>query len=68
LPFTLKKVILRQKKNYENPNISPCEKYNLQKKPLKENQYPSRYHKSRNNFKFQHKARYHLSKTLKTQK
>jgi hypothetical protein len=30
LPFTLKS-ILRQKKNYENSNISPCQKYNLQK-------------------------------------
>jgi hypothetical protein len=28
LPFTLKKEsILRQKKNYENSNISPCKKY-----------------------------------------
>jgi hypothetical protein len=33
LPFTLKN-ILRQKKNYENSNISPCKKYNLQKKIL----------------------------------
>jgi hypothetical protein len=30
LPFTLKS-ILRQKKNYENSNISPMQKYNLQK-------------------------------------
>ncbi len=36
LPFTLKS-ILRQKKNYdENSNISPMQKYNLQKNPLKE--------------------------------
>jgi len=27
---------LRQKKNYENPNISPCKNINLQKKPQKE--------------------------------
>jgi hypothetical protein len=32
LPFTLKSIILRQKKNYTNSNISPCKKYNLQKK------------------------------------
>jgi hypothetical protein len=32
-PFTLK-VILRQKKNYRNSNISPCKNYNLQKHPL----------------------------------
>jgi hypothetical protein len=30
LPFTLKKT-LRQKKNYENSNISPGKKYNLKK-------------------------------------
>jgi hypothetical protein len=30
LPFTLKSV-LRQKKNYENSNISPCKNYNLPK-------------------------------------
>ncbi len=35
LPFTLKSII-RQKKNYGNSNISPCNKYNLQKNPLKE--------------------------------
>jgi hypothetical protein len=34
-PFTLKS-ILRQKKNYENSNISPCKNYNLQKIPVKE--------------------------------
>jgi hypothetical protein len=35
LPFTLKST-LRQKKNYENSNISPCKKCILQKNPLKE--------------------------------
>jgi hypothetical protein len=30
LPFTLKG-IFRQKENYENSNISPCKKYELQK-------------------------------------
>jgi hypothetical protein len=30
LPFTLKSILM-QKKNYENSNISPCKKYNLQK-------------------------------------
>jgi hypothetical protein len=33
--FTLK-IILRQKKIYENSNISPCGKYKLKKNPLKE--------------------------------
>jgi hypothetical protein len=33
LPFTLK-FILREKKNYENSNISPCKNiHNLQKNP-----------------------------------
>jgi hypothetical protein len=26
LPFTLKCILIRQKKNYENSNISPCKK------------------------------------------
>jgi len=45
LPFTLKKSILRQKKNYGNSNISSC-KNNIifpQKKSSKRNQNPSRY-------------------------
>jgi hypothetical protein len=37
LPFILKSILLRQKKNYENSNISPCKniifKKILQKKP-----------------------------------
>jgi hypothetical protein len=36
LPFTLKKSILRQKKNYGNSNISPCKNIVFQKNPLKE--------------------------------
>jgi len=35
LPFTSES-ILWQKNNYGNSDISPCEKYNLQKNPLKE--------------------------------
>jgi hypothetical protein len=35
LPFTFKS-ILRQKKNYENSNISPCENVIFKKNPLKE--------------------------------
>jgi hypothetical protein len=42
LPFTLKS-ILRQKKNYENSNISPCKNISS-KKPSQRNQNPSRYH------------------------
>ncbi len=32
----IKKCVWRQKKNYENANISACKKYNLQKNPQKE--------------------------------
>jgi hypothetical protein len=35
LPYRLKRIV-RWKKNYENSNISPCKKYNLQNNPLKE--------------------------------
>jgi hypothetical protein len=35
LPFTLKS-ISRQKKNYENSNVSRCKSINLKKNPLKE--------------------------------
>jgi len=34
-PFTLKS-ILRQKKNYENSNISPCKNIIFKKNPLKQ--------------------------------
>jgi hypothetical protein len=65
LPFTLKSM-LRQKKNYKNSNIFTMQKYNLPKtNPLHpRNQNPSRYHNSITNPKFQHKAKYHLSKIL----
>jgi hypothetical protein len=39
LPFTLKKIFLKnlkKKKNYGNSNIFTMQKYNLQKYPLKE--------------------------------
>jgi hypothetical protein len=42
LPFTLKG-ILRQKKSYENSNISPCKNV-VFKKPSKRNQNHSRYY------------------------
>jgi hypothetical protein len=60
LPFTFKS-ILRQKKNYENSNISPCKNI-IFKKILSRNQNPSRYHISMITLKFQHKPKYHLSK------
>jgi hypothetical protein len=62
LPFTLKG-ILRQKKNYENSNISPCKNINFEKSS-KENQTPSRYYNCITNLKFQHKPKCHLSKIL----
>jgi hypothetical protein len=62
LPFTLKS-IWRQKKNYENSNISPCRNIIFQKS-FKRNENPSRLYNSITNLKFQHKPEYHLSKIL----
>jgi hypothetical protein len=62
LPFTLKS-ILRQKKDYENSNISPCKNI-IFTKSSKRNQNPSRYYNSITNLKFQDKPKYHLSKIL----
>jgi len=62
LPFTLIS-ILRQKKNYENSNISPCKNI-IFKKSSKRNQNLSRYYNSITNLKFHHKPKYHLSKIL----
>jgi len=62
LPFTFKSILM-QKKNYENSNISPCKNIIFQKSS-KRNQNPSRYYDSITNLKFQHKPKYHLSKTL----
>jgi hypothetical protein len=64
LGFMKMEGILMQKKNYENSNISPCKKYNLQQNSSKRNQNPSRYHKSITNLESQHKPKYHLSKIL----
>jgi len=63
LPFTLKS-ILRQKKNYENSNISPMQKYTLQKSPLKETKIIQDVTTLVTNLKFQHKPKYHLSEIL----
>ncbi len=62
LPFALQK-ISRQKKNYENSNISPWENV-IFKKSSRRNQNPSRYYNSITNLNFQHKPKYHLSKIL----
>ncbi len=56
------KSILKQRKNYGNSNISPCQKIYLifKKNPLKQrNQNPSRYYYNSiiTNLKFQHKAK-----------
>jgi hypothetical protein len=68
---------LRQKKNYENSNISPCKNTpNLQKNPLKRNQKPSRYYYNsiRTNLKFQHKPKIspfknpHITNNIYTEK
>jgi hypothetical protein len=62
LAIYIKKV--RQKKSYENSNISPCKKYILPRKSSKRNQNPSRCYNSITNLKFRHKPKYHLSKIL----
>jgi hypothetical protein len=43
--MALPKNILRQKKNYESSNISPCKNI-IFKQPFKQNQNPSRYYNS----------------------
>jgi hypothetical protein len=55
LAIYIKTLILRQKKNYGNSNISPCKNIILKKKSSKRNQNPLRYHNSITNLKFQHK-------------
>jgi len=62
LAIYIKKGILREKKNYGNSNISPCKNI-IFPKSLKKNQNPSRYHNSITNLKFQHKPKYHVSKS-----
>jgi hypothetical protein len=62
LPFTFKS-ILRQKKNYENSNISPCKNV-IFRTSSKRNQNPSGYYNSIASLKFQYKPKYHLSKIL----
>jgi hypothetical protein len=52
LPFTLKG-ILRQNKNYENSNISPCKNKIFKKSSARNQKNPSRYYNSITNFKFQ---------------
>jgi hypothetical protein len=63
LPSTLKS-ILRQKKNYENSNISPCQNIIFKKNPIKETKILQDIITLTNlKFqKFQHKPKYHLSK------
>jgi len=62
LPFTLKS-ILKQKKNNGNSNISACKNI-IFKKSSKRNPNPSKYYNPIIKLKFQHKQKYHLSKTL----
>jgi hypothetical protein len=64
LAIYIKKYLIRQKKNYENSNISPCKNIIFKKKKKKKNQNFSRYHIYITNLKFQHKLKYDLSKIL----
>jgi hypothetical protein len=61
LPITFKS-ISRRKKNYGNSNISPYKNIIIQKSS-KRNPNLSRYYNSIINLKFQHKPKYHLSKS-----
>jgi hypothetical protein len=54
------KKYLRAKEELWKLKYFTMQKYNL----LKENKNPSRYYNSITNFKFQHKPKYHLSKTI----
>jgi hypothetical protein len=64
LPFTLKSILRRQKKNYGNSNNSACKNI-IFKKSSQRNQNPSRYYyNSITNLKFQHKPNNHLSKII----
>jgi hypothetical protein len=63
LAIYILKGILRQKKNYENSNISPYKNV-IFKISSKKSQNLSRYYNSITNLKFQHKPKYHLSKIL----
>jgi hypothetical protein len=59
LPFTLKKSILRQKKNLiETQIFHHAKKYNLQNIPLKETKILPRYYNHIINLKFQHKPKF----------
>jgi hypothetical protein len=58
------KEYLKEKRNYENSNISPCKNIIFRKKFSKRNQTPSRHHNSISNPKFQHKPKYNFSKIL----
>jgi hypothetical protein len=58
LPFTFKS-ITRQKKELWKLKYFTMQKYN----PLKKKQNSSRYYNSITNLKFQHKLKYHLSKS-----
>jgi hypothetical protein len=63
LAIYVKKHLKAKKKNYGNPNISPCKNI-IFKKSSKRNQNPSGYYISVTNLKFQQKPKYHLSKIL----
>jgi len=58
LPFTLKSILRRQKKNYGNSNISPCKNIIFKKKtPLKETKILQDIITPITNLKFEHKRK-----------
>jgi hypothetical protein len=61
LAIYIKKYFLRQKKNYENSNISPCKNIIFKKILLKKTKI---LQDIITNLKFQQNPKYHLSKIL----
>jgi hypothetical protein len=71
--FTMQKYNFQKKSSKRNQNpsrrimeiqIFHHAKIEFSKKSSKRNQKPSRYHNSTTNLKFQHKPKYHLSKSF----
>jgi len=64
LPIYIKKYLKAKEELFRKLKYFTMQKYTLQKNPLKENPNPSSYYNSIiTNLKFQHKPKYHLSKS-----
>jgi hypothetical protein len=63
LTIYIKKKYIKAKEELWEFKYFTMQKYSLPKKSSKRNQNPSSYHNSITNLKFQHKPKYHLSKS-----